>query len=232
MNGEWWRTLFEGDMTSSGSSPETALLIVLFAFVIGQFIGWVYMWTHTGLSYSQTFVSSLVILPVLVSLMMILMAGSVVVAFGLIAVFAVVRFRNVLKDTRDTTFILWAILEGLGVGTMRYSTSLIAAIGVALVIGYLRLTAFGSRHRFDAVVGVQLDGDLGALQSTMLSVLRCHCVRTAVTSQQHNGPNSLMLSYRVLLRDPARSQELRSALQQTRGIEDVTLYLRDDEAEI
>ena len=79
-------------------------------------IGWLYQVTHRTMSYSQTFVSSLVVMPPLVALMMHLMAGNMVIAFGLLAVFAIVRFRNVLKDTRDTTFILWAIIEGVSVG--------------------------------------------------------------------------------------------------------------------
>ena len=130
----WVDMLFRGDYAAAPGGPEMTLFIVLLAFVIGQFIGWIYMWTHRGLSYSQTFVASLVTIPVIVSMMMKLMEGSIAFAFGLLAVFAVVRFRNVLKDTRDTTFILWSIMEGLGVGTMRYSTSLVGALGVELVL--------------------------------------------------------------------------------------------------
>ena len=77
------------------------------------------MATHVGLSYSQMFVASLVVVPTLVALTMALMSGDIVIAFGLLAVFAIVRFRNVLKDTRDTTFVMWAILEGMAAGTMR-----------------------------------------------------------------------------------------------------------------
>ena len=35
---------------------------------------------------------------------MMLLAGNLLVAIGLLSVFAMIRFRNVLKDTRDTTF--------------------------------------------------------------------------------------------------------------------------------
>ena len=126
------------------------------AFVLGQIIGWVYMATHTTPSYSSSFVASLVVLPVIVALMMILMAGSLLIAFGLLAVFAVVRFRNVLKDTRDTTYILWAIVEGMAVGTFRYSTALVGAGCVVLVLLYLWLTEFGVRHRFDAALSVSV----------------------------------------------------------------------------
>ncbi len=105
-----WVDLFVyGDSGPTAGDPETVLFIMVMSFVVGQTIGWIYMWTHKVLSYSQTFVASLVVLPVIVALMMSLISGSLYVAFGLLAVFAVVRFRNVLKDTRDTVFIFAAL---------------------------------------------------------------------------------------------------------------------------
>jgi len=98
------------------------------------------------------------VIPALVAVMMVLMAGSLVVAFGLLAVFAVVRFRNVLQDTRNTSFVLWSITEGLGIGTLRYTTALIADVGIAAIVVYLRFTDFGSRHRYDAVLNLRLTG--------------------------------------------------------------------------
>ena len=131
---EWFNTLLDNpNMGPAGL--ESALLVLLVSFVIGHVIGWVYIATHKGLSYSQMFVSSLVVIPVIVSLVMILMAGNVVIAFGLLAVFAVVRFRNVLKDTRDTTFILWAIVEGLAAGIMQLGTALIGAVVIGADTG-------------------------------------------------------------------------------------------------
>jgi Domain of unknown function (DUF4956) len=225
-------TLLNSDYGSSPNGPETVLFVVLLSFVIGQFIGWVYMWTHRSLSYSQTFVASLAVVPVIVALMMLLMAGSIVFAFGLLAVFAVVRFRNVLKDTRDTTFIMWAILEGLGVGTQKFSTALVASLGVAIVFLYLSITAFGSRLRHDAVLSVQLTGDPGAGTATLRRILRRYSSREQLASERELSEAGLQLSYRLLLRDPARVDELRRDLAQAAGIDRVLLYLREDEAEI
>ncbi|NQU19814.1 MAG: DUF4956 domain-containing protein [Candidatus Nealsonbacteria bacterium] len=228
----WIDLLFGGDYGGSSAGPETALFVVVYAFVIGQFVGWTYMLTHKGLSYSQTFVGSLVVIPVIVAMLMLMMANSFVVAFGLLAVFAVVRFRNVLKDTRDTTFILWAIMEGLGVGTMKFSTALMGALGVAVVLAYLRLTAFGSRHRYDAVLTLQLTGDLVTGVSTLKQVLRRHSSRVHLTSERKLTDEGLDLSYRLLLRDPSRCDELQWALKQTEGFDRISLYLREDESEI
>lgn len=225
-------TLLNSDYGSSSSGPETALFVVLLSFVIGQFIGWVYMWTHRALSYSQTFVASLAIVPVIVALMMLLMSGSIAFAFGLLAVFAVVRFRNVLKDTRDTTFIMWAILEGLGIGTQRYSTSLIASLGVAIAFLYLSITAFGSRLRHDAVLSLQVTGELSAGMAALQRILWRHTSREQLASERELSDAGLQLSYRLLLRDPARVDELRRELTQTAGIDRVSLHVRENEAEI
>lgn len=224
--------LLQSDYGASTTGPGTAVFILVLAFVIGQFIGWVYMLTHKGLSYSQTFVASLVVIPVIVAMMMLLMSGSIAFAFGLLAVFAVVRFRNVLKDTRDTTFILWSIMEGLGVGTMRYSTALMSAMGIAFVMAYLWLTAFGSRHRFDAVLSLQLTGDLAGGVARLKDLLHQHSSRALLASERKLTDEGLSLSYRLLLRDPARSDELQWALKQTDGVENVSLFMREDESEV
>jgi hypothetical protein len=229
---EWASLLFLGDGSNVSNGPETALFIVVFSFLAGQCVGWTYMGTHRGLSYSQSFVVSIVVLPVLVALMMILMAGSFMVAFGLLAVFAVVRFRNVLKDTRDTTYILWAITEGLAIGIQRYSTALIGILGIAVVMGYLHMTSFGSRHRFDAVIDLQLSGNVQEIQDGLKQILRQHCAHSLLASQQRMGTDSANYSYRVLLRDPSRGSELCGALEKMTGIAEVNLFLREDESEI
>jgi hypothetical protein len=228
---DWFTTLFNGDCGTAGGF-ETAGFMVVFSFMVGQCVGWTYMATHRGLSYSQSFVISLVVLPILVSFMMILMAGSFMVAFGLLAVFAVVRFRNVLKDTRDTIYILWAITEGLAIGIQRYSTALIGVVGVAAVIGYLHITSFGSRHRFDAVIDMQLSGDLKSIQDGLKNILRRHCANLLLASQQRLGTENANLSYRVLLRDPSRGNELCGELENVPGITEVSLFLREEESEI
>src|SRR6185503_17988925 len=115
---------------------EYALLALLVAFSIGHIIAWTYMLTHTGLSYSQMFCASLLVLPVL-------LAGNILIALGLLSIFAMIRFRNVLKDTRDTTFILWAVVEGVAAGTQRLGVGVLGAVVVALVFLYTRATHFG-----------------------------------------------------------------------------------------
>jgi len=224
--------LLNGDMVATLGGVETVLLVSLLAFVVGHVIGWVYMWTHTTLSYSKVFVASLVVLPVLVALVMTLMQGNIVIAFGLLAVFAVVRFRNVLKDTRDTTFILWSIVMGLAVGTMRFSTALIGCACVAAIFLYLRLTSFGSRHRYDVILNLHWTG-VGAASAVLGAILRRHSLRLHLASERAAADEGMDLSYRLLLRDPSRSRELLTELELAEGVAYASLSQREvDESEI
>jgi hypothetical protein len=225
------RVFFEGDFGLTQASPETAILLLLLAFCIGHVIGWVYMWTHVSLSYSRMFVASLVVIPAIVALVMVLMSGNIAIAFGLLAVFAVVRFRNVLKDTRDTTFILWAIVQGMAVGTMRFSTAILGCLCIGGIHLYLRFVSYGSRHRYDVLVSVHWMGDPKEV-GTLKPIFRRHSARVQLASQRGGLEEGLDLSYRLLLRDPSRSRELLTELKSAQGVADVSLYHREDESEI
>lgn len=223
--------ILEGDASSVTGSPETALLVLLLAFCIGHIIAWVYMGTHSGLSYSQMFTGSLLVLPVIVALVMVLMAKSVMVAFGLFAVIAIVRFRNVLKDTRDTSYILWAIVEGMAVGTTNFSAAVVGCVAVALVFVYMRFTSFGGRHRYDVILSLQWNGGPDALMN-LKNTLRRHSARAQLASQRDLDAQNVDLSYRLLLRDPARSRELIAELQTLPGVGRVSMFHREDESEM
>ena len=230
---EWTNLIFNSDYGAAFTGGTYTIVFIMFlAFAIGHVIGYVYMWTHESISYSRTFVASLAMMPVIVGVMMVVMAGNVLVAFGLLGIFGEIRYRNVLKDTRDTTYVLWSIMEGVTVGTMRFSTAVLALVGVSLVCLYIRLVSFGTRNRYDAVIALRINGDLLAIGANLKQVLRIHALRSTVVTERRVNDGGVDVSYRLLLRDPARFDELQTALAQTEGLSNVSVFLHDDEAEI
>jgi hypothetical protein len=131
-------------LRSHPTNVPVLLLSLLLAFLSGHTIAWVYMITHSGLSYSRTFVNSLVIIPVVVALVMMVLSNNIVTAFGLMALFAIVRFRNILRDTLDTTYILAVIVVGMACGTLKFATAVVGLILLVLIMFYLRGTNFGT----------------------------------------------------------------------------------------
>src|SRR5262245_53003712 len=134
----------------------TVILSLLTAFVLGQAVAWVYIWTHTGLSYSRSFTQALVLISMVVTMVMSVVGNSIVTAFGLLGALALIRFRNVLKDTRDTVFVFIALVVGMSVGTQRYMIAIVGTAAMALVVTYLERTAFGSTGRYDGYLTLRL----------------------------------------------------------------------------
>lgn len=224
-------SMFASDFATSAGGPRVVLLVLLLAFVLGHVVAWVYMWTHAGLSYSRTFAGSLLVLPALVAVFMMLVASNAFIALGMLAVFTMIRFRNVLKDTRDTTFILWALVVGLGVGTQHFALSVLGSGALAGMYLYMRFTNFGARHHYDVIVSLELSEEAAPLD-VLRAVLRRHAARVQLASQRELGEDRLNVSYRLLLRDPARGRELLAELRATPGVEMPALFHREDESEL
>ena len=211
---------------------QSMLLAFLLAFVMGQVIGWVYQRTHRGLSYSQSFTSSMVVMPVLVAMMMLLMADNFSIAFGLLAVFAVVRFRNVLKDTRDTIFVLWAIIEGMAVGTGHATLALMGCVFVGAIMFYLSITEYGARTSFDTIVNLLVIDQAGEINLTIDKILARYSLSTQLASIQELTPGNMDATYRLRMRDPSKRMELESELRSIDQIDRISIFVHDDESEV
>jgi hypothetical protein len=224
--------LLQGDYASAPTSFQALVLALLLSFLFGQLFAWVYVFTHSGVSYSRSFVVSLILLPVLVALVLVIMSNNLVTAFGLIAVFAVIRFRNALRDTLDTCYVLSVIILGTACGTQKFSTAVVGGLAVAGLLIFLWMTASGTRHRFDLILNLRWMRSPEEL-AAVRHLLERHSLRVHVANQHFGvGMEGADLSYRVLLRDPSRAAELLSELAAIPGVDRVSSVQAADESEI
>ena len=166
--------LFAGSPTMTAQQgPRAMLLAMLLAFVLGHLIAWVYKRTHSGLSYSRSFTESLVLLTMVVSLVIFVIGDNIVTAFGLIGALAIIRFRNVLKDTRDTFFIFFALVIGMALGSQRFGPAIIGTITLLLTTLYLSWIRIGSKGFFDGHLSFRMGK--GGEEDFSVSVLKKHC---------------------------------------------------------
>jgi uncharacterized membrane protein YhiD involved in acid resistance len=112
------------------------LLSLGVSFVLCVIIGLVYRATHRGVSYSQSFVITMVVVGVTVSVIMLIIGSNIARAFTLVGALSIIRFRNAIKDTRDVGFIFLSMAVGMACGTRFYGT---AVIFTAFICGALFL---------------------------------------------------------------------------------------------
>jgi len=223
---------FSADYSAQPVNIAALLLGLCLAFLGGMAVSVTYMVTHRGLSYSRAFVNALVIIPMVVTVVMMVLNNNLVTAFGLMAVFAIVRFRNVLRDTLDTSYVLSVLVVGMACGTQRFSLAVIATFTLITVMFFLWYTAFGSRHRYDLIINLHWTRPVTEL-GYMSRVLQRHSRTLHCASQRSSEIDAgTDLSYRLLLRDPDRTDDLLKELREVDGVSRVTSLKAQEESEL
>ena len=124
------------------------LISLSIAVLTGLWIVLVYRVTHRGMTYERSFLVTLVMSPPIVSIIMLLIGSNIALSLGLVGALSIIRFRNVIKESRDMVFLLWGIAVGLGTGTHNHQVVLVSAFFLGVVLLVLNFVDYGkTRHR-------------------------------------------------------------------------------------
>jgi len=144
-----------GNLTSSITFFDVASALCL-SFVLSLVIGWVYRATHKGVSYSQQYVQTLVLMGTVVSLIMLIIGSNVARAFALVGALSIIRFRNAMKETRDVGFIFLVMALGMAVGTRFYLLAIFATGAFSAFIVIMTRFNMFAKEITERILRVQL----------------------------------------------------------------------------
>lgn len=225
MDGIW--EMLEG--SSRGPfTPEAVLLSLLLAFVLGQFLAWVYYFTHSGMSYSKSFVQSLILITVVIAMVMAVIGTNIITAVGLMGALAIVRFRNIIKDTRDIAFIFCSLVVGMAAGSQRYAVAIVGTVILSVIAIYLYLTGFGTHQPHNGFLRFSFRGHIGP-DSPIPAVLKRFCGSFTLISAQDSGfgTSEVEYAYQLMIRNAAKNQQMLSELQKVEGVENISLTMQE-----
>ena len=228
-----WQIL-EGTPSSGGIfTPEAILLSLLLAFVLGQALAWVYYFTHSGMSYSRSFVQSLILITVVVAMVMAVIGTSIITAVGLMGALAIIRFRNIIKDTRDIAFIFCSLVVGMAAGSQRYAVAIVGTVILCLIIIYLYVTSFGTHQPHNGFLRFTVRGHIGP-ESPIPAILRRFCGSYTLISAQDSGfgVSEVEYAYQLMIRNAERNQQMLSELQKVEGLENISLTMQEKLLEV
>ena len=104
---------------------------LLTALITSIIINFIYRKTYIGVSYTQSFSLSIILLSMVTSLIIRTINSNLSLSLGMVGALSIVRFRTAVKDPIDTIFMFWAISVGIMSGAGLY----LAAILSTLIIG-------------------------------------------------------------------------------------------------
>lgn len=220
--------LLSADNARTPIDLTLVLLALGLAFLGGQILAWVYIATHSARSMPRSLVNAIVVMPVLVSLMMLILQDNLITAFGMMSIFAIVRFRNVLSETHDTTYVFAAIMVGVATGTQRFSLAIVGCLVVAVILLYLASARFDNRVTHDLVLHLHWARSASELE-VLNALLARHGYNTECTSFRARESGGSDVSYLILLRNPAGLEHLLGELNALPGVERVNSFRADKE---
>jgi len=228
-----WEIIDGAGATSGTFTPLNVTLSLLLAFVLGQALTWVYYFTHSGLSYSKTFVQSLVLITVVMAVIMAVIGNNVITAFGLMGALAIIRFRNVVKDTRDIVYIFCSLAVGMAAGSQRYTIAIIGTVILILISIYLHLTNFGSHRPHNGFLRFVSDGYVGP-SHPVLAILKRFCGNFTLISAQNGGVGDagVEYAYQLIIRNARKNEQLLTELDEVDGIGNINLVMQEQLLEV
>ncbi len=212
---------------SSVNDFRVVLVSILTAFVLAHLVAIAYSLSYRGLSYSRSFVHTLVMGGVVAAMLMLAIGNNLVWGIGIVGTLAIIRFRTNLRDPRDMAFIFAALAAGIAAGVRAYAVGVIGTAVFCLVSQYLKLVPFGARDNFDGLLRFTLPGDDGSRQAAD-GILRAHCSRCVLASlQQASQADESEHAYQVRFRrDESRFHIVRE-LERMPGLRNLSLLLQE-----
>nr|BFE59429.1 DUF4956 domain-containing protein [Dactylosporangium thailandense] len=223
------------DLSGTFSVGDIAIALSL-SFVLSAMIGWVYRFTHRNVSYSQSYVQTLVILGMLVALIMLIVGSNIARAFALVGALSVVRFRNAVKETRDVGFIFLVMGIGMAAGTRFYTLAVVAAVAISLVILVMYRFSWFAASVQRQIVKVQIPPDFGTggtSTEAIQDVLIAHTSEFELVSiESIRGGALTELMYTVRLKKGHEPGQLIAALGERTGGQRVTVLTGYDQTDL
>lgn len=204
---------------------DDIVLRLLFAAAFGiAAAGAYYLTQRRNRSEAGSFVATMVLLAVLLGMVSMVIGTNSARAFALVGALSIVRFRSVVEDTRDTAFVIFAVVVGMAAGAGAY---LVAAVGIPIVGAVAWLVAAWGRSgplvakANDTALQVRVGTgvDVAAVVDPVLAK-HADAVRLVAAGTTKQG-TAMELSYLIRLKPNVAPLALLAELNRTEGVQGV-----------
>ena len=204
--------------------PSEILINLVLSFILGVLISLIYKKTHKGLSYSQSFMVTNIFVAVIVCMVIMIIGNSLARAFALVGALSIIRFRTVVKDTKDTAYIFWSLAAGMAAGTGSYFLAIAGSIiisGIALILFF---TNFGSIIKSEFIVQFRINSNDPNITSQYHKLISDFTKSHTLLSSESSGDGqTIKVSFDVVMKEEMKQNELISKISKINGVSEVVI---------
>lgn len=206
--------MLDSILTTGVVTPSGLLLCTLASLLFGLLSAILYMFRNT---YTKGFVSTLVLLPAIVQMVIMLVNGNLGTGVAVMGAFSLVRFRSTPGGAREICAIFLAMALGLatGMGYLGIAAMMLVLLGLAQIL--LTVTAFGECRAAEKELKITIPESLdynGVFDDLFDIYTRSHALMRVRTT---NMGSLYELQYHITLRDQKEEKAFIDALRCRNG---------------
>ena len=204
--------------------PSEIIVNLVISFILGIIISLVYKKTHKGLSYSQSFLVTNIFVCVIVCMVIMIIGNSLARAFALVGALSIIRFRTVVKDTKDTAYIFWSLAAGMACGTGSYFLALAGTIIISGIAFILFFTNFGSIIKSEFILQFRTVAGDNKVTSEYNKIISNYAKSSTLLHSEASGDSkTIKISFDIVMKEDMQQNELISKISNISGLSEVVL---------
>ena len=205
-------------------SPNEIIINLLLSFFFGLIISLIYKKTHKGLSYSQSFMITNVFVSVIVCMVIMIIGNNLARAFALVGALSIIRFRTVVKDTKDTAYIFWSLASGMATGTGSYFLAFAGNIIISLIAFILYKTNYGSIIKSEFILQFRIQTEDKKISDDYNKILaKFTKTQTLLSSESSDDKSSIKVSLDIIMKEDFNQNDLLKEISSLSGISEAVI---------
>ncbi len=215
--------IFEAFFPNTPLDPLAIAARLLLALAFGALVAAIYKWARKSNESATSFPMTLVLLCVLIAMVTQVIGDNIARAFSLVGALSIVRFRTVVRDTKDTAYVILAVIAGMSAGA---GNLWVAALGLAAVTlaEFLATLRKQESPTTEYIVKLRAQSHLD-WEALLREQLHIAVDKIDLLSVSKNGAIEAKLRLRIL--GPVRLGDISSRLALIEGLDCIQVQLRN-----
>ena len=226
----------ESFLTALGPTKSLESMEVLFSlsvsFVLGLILATVYRWTHQSFSYARSFLHTMVLATIVITIMIMAIGNNMARGLGIMGAMAFVRFRTPIRDPRDIIFLFASLSIGIASGAQVFGVAIIGTLYFCFTALFLSWSPFASRREFEGLLRFMMPPDSPSLENLQAIFTRYTSSTEMVAMREAIQGEVQEYSYQIRLIDPSYKTDLVDSLSKLDDISEVSLVMHRTTVEI
>ncbi|MDQ8202837.1 DUF4956 domain-containing protein [Pelagicoccus sp. SDUM812003] len=225
-------TFIEGFGAIREQGPVEILTAFGLSALLGVLLASVYRWTHSGFTYSRSFVQTQVLACVVATIMILAIGNNMARGLGILGALAIIRFRTPIRDPRDIIFLFASLAVGIASGAGIYAIATIGALVFSACVLILNWVPSSAKRKNEGLLRFVAPNGVN-LELLLADVFKHYTTSVEMVAMREGAQgDDIEYAYQVCLADASLCSGFIGTIKQIEEIREANFVMQRETVEI